>query len=166
LTAPVAIGDEALPGFPPLPEGHLQGEVGPQVAGRLPADDQAAEEVEREGAVDEAGQDADVGQTGDPEAVGRRRREVAPDEVVRVRRGLVRLRREHALAARDAGDVLGAHQALDGATGDALALPAQVARDLARAVAATRLSFQALRIFSSSSASRRARCDGGCVFAA
>jgi hypothetical protein len=56
--------DEALAGALALPEGHLegvQGEVGTQVAGRLPADDEARVDVEDERHVDEAGPGTDVG---------------------------------------------------------------------------------------------------------
>ena len=87
--------DEALAGALALPEGHLQGvegEVGSQVAGRLPADDEAAVDVEDEGDVDEAGPGTHVGQIGDPETVRGGRREVALDQVLGSRRGLVGLR--------------------------------------------------------------------------
>ena len=96
---------EALAGALALPDGHLQGvqgEIGAQMAGRLPADDEAAEDVEDERDVDEAGPGTDIREVGDPETVRGGRREVALDEVVGSRGGLVRLRREHLLAAHDA----------------------------------------------------------------
>jgi len=55
------------------PQAHVegvQGQVGAQRGGDLPAHDAAAEDVQDEGAVDPAGEGADVGDVGDPQAIG------------------------------------------------------------------------------------------------
>lgn len=84
LCAAIAMVDETAEVALAPPEGHLQGvqgEARTQVAGSLPADDEAAEGVDDEGHVDEARPSAHVGQVGEPEAVRRLGGEVAADEV-------------------------------------------------------------------------------------
>ena len=65
-------------------DGHLQGVEGEVAAQRrrdLPADDEAAEDVDDEGHVDEADVGLHVGEVRHPEAVGAIGDEVALDEV-------------------------------------------------------------------------------------
>jgi hypothetical protein len=71
-------------GVPTLPYGHLQGvqgQVGVEGGGDLPADDHPGEDVDDEGGVDPAGEGTDVGDVGDPERVGCIRGELPLDQV-------------------------------------------------------------------------------------
>jgi hypothetical protein len=89
--------DEAVKVALAPPEGHLEGiegEVGAQMRGGLPADDEAAVGVEDERYVDEARPGAHVGEVGEPEAVRGDGREVALDEAGRPAR--LRVRPQHA----------------------------------------------------------------------
>src|SRR2546421_7980081 len=123
----------------PRPERHFQGverELGPQRTGNLPADDLPREEVENEGRVNEAGHGIDIGNVGDPAAVGRRRAEVTLQQV---RRPLMprpgRDRRPGPLApGRRAGDPELAHQPLDRAPGHLSSLSFQFVPDFPGAV--------------------------------
>ena len=78
----------------PLPDGHLQGvqgQVGVQARGSLPAHDSPREDIGDEGDVDPPREDAYIrGDTsrlrrnaGDPQLIGSKRLEVAPDQVGR-----------------------------------------------------------------------------------
>ena len=73
LDAAVAVVDQAgdvVAGALAGPDPHLQGvegEVGAQRLGQLPADDPAGEHVEDERRVDPAGERADVGDVSDPQ---------------------------------------------------------------------------------------------------
>jgi hypothetical protein len=67
-----------------LPQGHLQrvqGEIGAQVGGGLPAHDHAAVDVDDEGDVDEPRPGPHVGEVGHPQGVGTGGGEVALDQV-------------------------------------------------------------------------------------
>ncbi len=71
---------------PTLAEGHVEGvehQAGAQMVGHGPADDAPAEDVEHHSKIEEAGRGRDVGNVGDPQMVGRRRLEVAIDQVGR-----------------------------------------------------------------------------------
>jgi hypothetical protein len=67
-----------------VPDRHLQGvqgEVGAQRTGGLPADDESAEHVDDERDVHPPGVGLDVGEIGDPQPVGGLRREAPLHEV-------------------------------------------------------------------------------------
>src|SRR5664280_1699029 len=103
------------------PKAHLQGverEVGAQRGGGLPADDAPAEHVEDERAVHPAGEGADVGQVGHPQAVLRGGGEVALHEVRPAVRAGPGQRRPRAFRAGDAPQASGFHQPLHRAAGD------------------------------------------------
>src|SRR5271155_6232152 len=99
-----------------------------------PADDPPGVGVDHERDVDEAGPGRDIGEVRDPERVRPGRPELAVDMIQRTRGGLVadrgfdRLATDHALQAH------APHQSLHGASGDILALAAQLPPDLAHAV--------------------------------
>jgi Transposase len=95
----------------------LHVEVGAQVAGRLPAADEARVDVEDEGDVDEPRPGADVRQVSHPETVRGKGGEVALDEVGRAARLRVGDGGPPLLAAHRAPEAFLAHQALDGAAG-------------------------------------------------
>ena len=112
--------DEAVKVALVPPEGHLEGidgKIGAQVRGGLPADNEAAVGVEDERHVDEPRPDAHVGQVGEPEAVRRRGGEVAFDQVGRPARLRVGDGGPVLLAAHGALEAFLAHQAFDGAAG-------------------------------------------------
>jgi hypothetical protein len=108
-----------------LAERHAQrveGEGGAHVRGELPADDAAAVGVDDEREEDQALPAAQVGQVGDPQAVGRLDGEVALDEVgpaQRVRIGPSGAPRPPAPLGAD--DLVRAHQPLHPAARDLLA---------------------------------------------
>jgi hypothetical protein len=119
------------------PDGHLQGiqgQVGAQVAGQLPADQQPTVGVDDERGVAEARPGPHIGQVGDPELVGPLGGEVTADQVggplgLRIsHRGPLRLATHHTLQAKLA------HQPLDGAAGHPDALPLELPPELAGAV--------------------------------
>ena len=112
----------------PLPDGHLkgvQGQVGVQARGGLPADDPPRVHVGHESHIDPPGEGAYIGggtsrlrgNVGDPQLIGSKRLEVALDQV-----GRILLSRRAARGARgpgtaDAAQAQVAHEAFDGAPG-------------------------------------------------
>ena len=121
----------------PRPERLLEGvegEVGAERAGDLPADDRPRVDIGDEGHVHEARPRADVGEVGDPEPVRRRRVEVTLHEVGRPRRCLVSDRRALRLPTHraDQPDLL--HQPFDGAACCRDAFAVELTPELARAV--------------------------------
>jgi hypothetical protein len=121
----------------PAPDGHLQGvrgQVGAQVAGQLPADQQPTVGVDDERGVAEARPGPYRGQVGDPELVGPLGGDVAADQVG----GPLGLRIAHRgplrLAAHDALQAKLTQQPLDGAAGHPDALPVELPPELAGAV--------------------------------
>ena len=85
---------------------HVQGiehELGVQAGGHRPADDAAAERIECDGQVEEAGPRRNVGDIGHPQHVRARRLELAVHPVERARRGPVAHRGFRRLAADHAG---------------------------------------------------------------
>ena len=130
---------DVLAGPLPRPQPHVQGvqgQVGAQAGGHLPADDHAGEHVEDERGVDPAGVRADVGQVGDPELVRRRRDELAarpgrPGRSVSAPSPIVVLR---VFSRRMPAQALGPHQPLDRAAGHLDALAVELGVDLPGAV--------------------------------
>ena len=104
----------------PLPDGHLkgvQGQVGVQAGGGLPAHDSPREDIGDEGDVDPPGERTHVGDVGDPQLVRPERAEMPFDEV-----GRALLSRRAARGARGPGtaDAVQAqvcHEPFDGAPG-------------------------------------------------
>ena len=104
----------------PLPDGHLkgvQGQVGIQAGGGLPAHDSPREDIGDEGDVDPPGERTHVGDVGDPQLVRPERAEMPFDEV-----GRALLSRRAARGARGPGtaDAVQAqvcHEPFDGAPG-------------------------------------------------
>jgi hypothetical protein len=76
-----------------------------------PADDPAGIGVDDEGDIDEARPGRDIGEVGDPQHVRRRGMELAIDVIERARCRLVAHRRADRLAADDAFEAHGLHQA-------------------------------------------------------
>jgi hypothetical protein len=151
-----------------LPQAHLDGgqdEFGVFGGGCGPADDAAGEGVDDEGDVDRAGPGCDVGEVRDPGPVRRLGDEVAVDQVRGAFGGPVLDGGDDLPAADSAGDAEFAHQPLDGAAGDLVALPAQVVPDLAGPVDAV-VGLEHLLDQDFSSASRTARAEGGRALAA
>ena len=112
---------DAVPVASAGPQPHLQGverEVGAQRGRGLPADDAAAEHVEDERAVHPAGEGADVGQVGDPQAILCGGGEVAFHQVRPTVRAAAGQRRPRALRARDTSQASGFHQPRHGAARD------------------------------------------------
>ncbi len=127
-----------VPAGPPAgPDAHLQrveGKVGAQRAGQLPADHPAGVNVDDEGGVDPAGERPAVGDVGDPELVRSGRGEGAFDQVraqVRPRSGD---RGAGASRPGDAPQPGRTHQPLDGAPGYWMALPVELRVDLPSAI--------------------------------
>ena len=119
------------------PDGHLervQGQVGAQRPGSLPADQEAAEGVDDKGHINKAGPGGDVGEVGHPQLVGPGCREVPRHQVGWPRRGHIRRGRPASLPAADACKVKLAHQALHGAAGHHDPFPVQLPPDLAGTV--------------------------------
>ena len=120
------------------PERHLQGierQVGPQRARRLPADHEARADIHDEGDVDPAAVGLDVGQVGHPQAIRRRRPELAGDQIERPVARLVADRGPDArLAADHASQAELAHEPLDRAAGDRDPLALELRPDLVGAV--------------------------------
>jgi len=68
-----------------VPHGHLQsvdGQIGPQAVGDLPAHHQATEHVDDERGVDPAAMGLHIGQVGHPQPVRGRRLEPAADQII------------------------------------------------------------------------------------
>jgi hypothetical protein len=106
-------------------ERHLQrvgDELGAHVVGHAPADDPAAVEVLDGDQVQPALPRSEVGDVGDPDPVGRRRGEVAVDEVLADANPGDPDRGAPALAADHPADGGLAHQALHALASDALAV--------------------------------------------
>jgi hypothetical protein len=105
LHAAVAMVDEPGKVALALPEGHLQGvegKVGSQVVGRLPAADEAAESIKDEGHTDKPRPGAHGGQVGDPEAVRGGGGTVALHEIVGTQGALIGSGRKDLLATHNA----------------------------------------------------------------
>ena len=123
LHAPVRVMDqfvEALAASGAGPDRLLQrveGEVGAQRAGGLPADDHPRVDVGDERDVDEPRPGADVGQVGDPEPVRGAGDEAAIDEIPRPVGLIAGDRRELRLAAHDTTQPQLAHQPGDACSG-------------------------------------------------
>ncbi|ESW63400.1 transposase IS986 [Mesorhizobium sp. LSJC285A00] len=98
-----------------------------------PADDPTGIGVDDKGDIDEARPGRDAGEVGDPQHVRRRSMELAVDVVERARCGLVAHRSADRLAADDAFEAHGLHQAGNRAAGDLEALATQPPPDLANA---------------------------------
>jgi hypothetical protein len=128
------LADLALPGE----DRHfqrVQGEIGSQVTGDLPADDRAGEQVGDERGIGETAGRAGIGDIGDPAAVRGGRGEVAAHQVSRLLPG----RRGHrgprlAAPAPGAFDAQLAHQPLHRAPGGGDALAAQLQPHLPRTI--------------------------------
>jgi hypothetical protein len=137
LRSAVRVGDERSVQIAQR-HGHLEGvdhQLGAHVGGDLPADDPAREDVENEGQVAEARVGADVGDVGDPQAIGAGGDELAIDKIAGpIDRVLVGRCGAHATAAADALKALGAHQPADPVAADLDAATAQLAPGLADAV--------------------------------
>src|SRR3954471_10905500 len=88
---------------------RVQGEIGAQRPGGLPADDHPRVDVGDEGDIDEPRPGADVGQVGYPQPVRRAGAEAAIDEIPRSVGRVSRNRRELRLAAYDAAQPELAH---------------------------------------------------------
>lgn len=99
-----------------------------------PADYAAGEHIDHEGNVDEPGPGRDVGEIADPEPVRCRGLEVAVHMVERARRCLVAVGRSMRLAADNALQPHGLHQAPDGATCHVKAFPLHLVPDLVGAI--------------------------------
>ena len=121
-----------------VPGGHLEGvdgKVGSERVRDLPADDHAGEDVDDESRVDEAGVRLHVGEVGHPEPVRRWRPERALHEVVGAVLAVIGAGRDlEGPAPTDAREPELAHEALDGAAGDAGALAVELGPDLVGAV--------------------------------
>ena len=112
----------------PLPDGHLkgvQGQVGVQAGGGLPAHDSPREDIGDEGDVDPPGERTHVGggtsrlrgNVGDPQLVRPERAEMPFDEVGRALLSRCAARGARGLGAADAVQAQVAHEAFDGAPG-------------------------------------------------
>ena len=113
----------------PLPDGHLkgvQGQVGAHwPTGGLPAHDSPREDIGDEGDVDPPGEGAYVGggtsrlrgNVGDPQLIGSKRLEVAPDQVGRALLSRCAARGARGLGAADAVQAQVCHEPFDGAPG-------------------------------------------------
>jgi hypothetical protein len=137
VAAPVAVVHQPVQGRVAAPDRHLQGvqgQVGAQVAGQLPADDQPRERIDDQGGVDEPRPGPHIGQIGNPELVRTGRAEVALHQVSGSWSSLVVDGGAGGLAAHHPGDAQLTHEPLDGAAGDLEALAAQLPPDLAGAV--------------------------------
>src|SRR5581483_6788217 len=114
LDSAIGVVHESVDPVLALPEGHLQGvegEVGAEVVGDLPAHDPPGEGVDDVGHEDEPGPGPHVGQVGDPQPVRRRRVEVPLDQVGRPVAGVVAGRGALGLPAGHPTEAELAHQA-------------------------------------------------------
>ena len=113
--------------FPP-PDGHLQdvqGQVGVQTRGGLPADDPARVHVGHESHIDPPGEGAYIGggtsrlrgNVGDPQPTRGKHLEVAPDQVGRTLLSRRAARGARGLGTSDAAQAQVAHEAFDGTAG-------------------------------------------------
>src|SRR6266516_2059088 len=139
LRATVAMVDQPLQeAGSPTTERHLQsvqGEVRPQRAGGLPADDEAGADIDHEGDVHPAAVSLDVGQVGDPQAIRGRRTELPTNQVERPIGRLVRDGGPDAgLATDDAPQAESTHEPLDRAAGNPGALALELGPDLVSTV--------------------------------
>jgi hypothetical protein len=138
LNPAIRVVDEAVARLDlPRVDGHLErveGEVRAQRGGDLPPDDEAAEDVDHKGDVDEARVGLHIGEVGHPEPVGRRRAEVPIDEVSGSRQQLVGDGRLPAPATANPSEARGRHEPLDRAAGHAHFLPVELGPDLVGAV--------------------------------
>ena len=122
---------------PTADDGRVEGrgdELGPHVGGHAPAHDPAAEGVDDRRQIAGARPRRELGDVGDPESVGARRREVPVDEVGEGRRVLVADRRAHEAATMDAREMLGPHEPGDPLARDAVARLGEVGVDPRHAV--------------------------------
>ena len=112
----------------PLPDGHLQGvqgQVGVQTRGGLPADDPPREDVGHENHIDPPGEGAYTGggtsrlrgNAGDPQPTRGKRLEVALDQVGRSLLSRRAARGARGLGASDSASAQVAHEVFDGTAG-------------------------------------------------
>ena len=104
----------------PLPDGHLkgvQGQVGVQASGGLPAHDSPREDISDEGDVDPPGERTHVGDVGDPQLVRPERAEMPFDEVGRALLSRRAARGARGLGTADAAQAQVCHEPFDGAPG-------------------------------------------------
>ena len=138
LPAAVGVVDQPVQaGIGAGPDGHLQGvqgQAGPQGAGDAPADDGAAVGVDDERGVAEPGPGGHIGPIRDPQAVGRRRTELAVDQVGGTLVGLGGGGGAPRLAAHDPADAQLAHEPGHPVAACLDAFPLQLPPDLAGAV--------------------------------
>ena len=113
---------------------RVEHEAGMRRPAHPPADDPSRIGVDDKGDIDEARPGRDVGEVGDPQHVRRRGMELAIDVIERAWCRLVAHRGADRLAADDAFEAHGLHQAGDRAAGDIEALALQLPPDLADAV--------------------------------
>jgi hypothetical protein len=128
------------------PDGHLQsvqGQVGPQRAGGLPADEEPAERIDHKRHIDKARPGRHIGEIGDPQLVGPGGREVTIDQVRGSRGSRIRRGGPAGLATADTLQAQLAHQPLDGAAGHRDPLTVQLPPHLAGAVDAELLGMDA-----------------------
>jgi hypothetical protein len=97
---------------------RVQGEIGPQRCGRLPADHATGVDVDDERHVDPPGECLHIGQIGDPQHDRRGGGEVALHQIIRAMGGVVGPSRPWCLAAGHARHAVVAHQPGDGAACD------------------------------------------------
>src|SRR5579863_2902016 len=100
-------------GGPPLPQGQikrLQHQFGAQMSCHRPADNSAAESIEYHRQVKKSGPSRDVGDIGDPQAIGRRGAEVAFDQIRRRSRVTIPHGGGYPWAPADAVKTRGLHQ--------------------------------------------------------
>lgn len=102
------------------PDAHfegVEGEVGVQARGQLPAHDPAGEHVDHEHRVDPAGEGSDVGDVLDPETIQRRRDKPPLDEIPWTIRQRPGDGRAGPFRAADSAQTLGPHEPFDRAPG-------------------------------------------------
>lgn len=122
---------------PSLVQGLLQRvehEAGLRSQRRAPADDTTGISVDDVGDVDEARPDADIGEVGELEPVGRRSMEDPVHMIERARRRLVRHCGAHGLATNDALQPHAAHQSRHGAARHVEAFAHHLPPDLPHAI--------------------------------
>jgi hypothetical protein len=128
------------------PDGHLQGvqgQVGAERPGGLPADQVAAEGVDDQGHIDKAGPGRHIGQISDPQLIGSLRGGVPLHQVGWPRGARIRRGGPLGLATADAFQAQLAHRPLHRAAGHRDPLAVQLAPDLAGAVDAEVLGMDA-----------------------
>jgi hypothetical protein len=134
LAAAIRVMHQPLQLGLPAPDSHLQrvqGQVGAKRPRGLPADDEAAERVDDEGHVHEAGPSRHIGEIGNPQLVGSLRGEVTIYQVGWPGGGRIRRGGPASLATADALQAQLAHQPLHRAAGHRDPLAVQLPPHLA-----------------------------------